>query len=293
MVQQIFDPAAVRRFRQRASTRSDAKASFLLEHVAAEMADRLNFVDRKFENAVITSGNGALFDPAFLAGTRHAGTQFTTGASNMREWPDTSEELLNPDIKDTDLALSLLSLHETNDTPGALTQIRMALKPDGLFMGVVPGGATLFELRESLTLAEAELSGGASPRVYPFVDVRTAGSLLQRAGFALPVTDEETITVRYPDMFALMRELRAMGASNALAARRRKMSSRTLFLRAADIYREKFGAPDGRIPATFSFVWLSGWAPSTSQQKPAKRGSATASLADILNEIGRNGSNVK
>jgi SAM-dependent methyltransferase len=287
MVQQIFDPAAIRRFRARALRRADPKAGFLLTHVATEMADRLNFVDRKFERAVITSGNGALFDQAFLAGTRHEATRFTNGTAILADWPQSSEELLNPDIKEADLALSLLSLHETNDTPGALTQIRMALKPDGLFMGVVPGGATLGELRESLTQAEAELSGGASPRVYPFIDVRTAGSLLQRAGFALPVTDEETITVRYPDMFALMRELRAMGASNALALRSRKPATRNLFLRAAEIYQDRFGAADGRIPATFSFIWLSGWAPSANQQKPSKRGSATASLAAVLDEIGK------
>ena len=289
MVQQIFDPAAIRRFRARALRRADTKAGFLLAHVAAEMADRLNFVDRKFENAVITSGNGALVDQAFLAGTRHAGTRFGDSATNPQEWPETSEESLNPDIKDADLALSLLSLHETNDTPGALTQIRMALKPDGLFMGVVPGGATLYELRESLTLAEAELSGGASPRVYPFIDVRTAGSLLQRAGFALPVTDEETITVRYPDMFALMRELRTMGASNALSMRPRKPATKSLFLRAAEIYQERFGAADGRIPATFSFIWMSGWAPAATQQKPAKRGSASVSLAEALKKIGGDG----
>jgi SAM-dependent methyltransferase len=285
MVQQIFDPAASRRFRARALKRADTKAVFLLTHVAAEMADRLNFVDRKFANAVITSGNGALLDPAFLAGTRHAATRFTYSAASLGDWLETGEEFLNPEIKGADLALSLLSLHETNDTPGALTQIRMALKPDGLFMGVMPGGATLNELRESLTQAEAELSGGASPRVYPFIDVRTAGTLLQRAGFALPVTDEETITVRYPDMFALMRELQAMGASNALSMRSRKPTSRHIFFRAADIYRDRFAAADGRIPATFSFIWMSGWAPSATQPKPSKRGSATVSLASALKAI--------
>lgn len=282
MVQQIFDVAAMRRFRARALRQSTDKAGFLLAHAASELAERLNFIDRKFQNAIITSGNGAFFDQGFLAGTRHAQTIFTAVPAGADTWPDASEEILNPAYKDADLALSLLSLHETNDTPGALTQIRMALKPDGLFMGVVPGGNTLFELRESLTLAETEVCGGASPRIYPFIDVRTAGALLQRAGFALPVTDEETVTVRYPDMFALMRELRSMGASNALKARTRKPATKSIFIRAAEIYQERHGAQDGRVPATFSFVWMSGWSPSEMQQKPARRGSASISLAHVL-----------
>jgi SAM-dependent methyltransferase len=289
MVQKIFDLSAVRRFRARALRNAEPKAGFLLEHVAAELAERLNFVDRNFANAAITSGNGAFLAKTFLAGTRHARTDFHNPIGQKADWPQSSEEQLNPQFKDLDLALSLLSLHETNDTPGALAQIRMALKPDGLFMGVMPGAGTLNELRECLTVAESEVSGGAAPRVYPFIDVRTAGSLLQRAGFALPVVDEETITVRYPDMFALMRELRAMGASNALETRSRKPTSKSVFLRAAEIYLERYGAPDGRIPATFTFVWLSGWAPAAGQQKPAKRGSATMSLAEILRDIESNG----
>ena len=285
MVQQIFDLSAIRRFRSRALAHADAGAVFLLAHVTAELAERLSFVDRTFEKAVITSGNGGFVDPGFLEGTRHAGTDFQSGIEDQSGWPQSSEEQLNPQFKGLDLALSLLSLHETNDTPGALAQIRMALKPDGLFMGVMPGAGTLGELRECLTLAESEVSGGAAPRVYPFIDVRTAGTLLQRAGFALPVIDEETITVRYPDMFALMRELRSMGAANALEARSRRPIPRGVFLRAAELYQERFGAPDGRIPATFTFVSLSGWAPSDVQQKPARRGSATVSLADALKEI--------
>lgn len=287
MVQQIFDLAAISRFRARALKIADRKAGFLLDHVATELADRLNFVGRRFERAAITSGNSAFGNPHLLAGTRHDATVFAHGIHPHEAWPQQSEEQLNPQLHDLDLAVSLLSLHETNDTPGALTQIRMALKPDGLFMGVMPGGGTLGQLRECLTLAEEEISGGAAPRVYPFVDVRTAGALLQRAGFALPVTDEETITVRYPDMFALMRELRSMGATNALHARLRRFTPRMVFIRAAEIYRQRFGAADGRIPATFNFVWLSGWAPSADQAKPAKRGSATASLASVLDDIER------
>jgi SAM-dependent methyltransferase len=185
-----------------------------------------------------------------------------------------------------DLAVSLLSLQETNDTPGTLIQIRRALRPDGLFLGAMAGAGTLAELRESLLVAESELSGGASPRVIPFADVRDVGALMQRAGFALPVTDVETVTVRYPDMFALMRDLRAMGATNALAARSRRPASRALFLRAAQIYGQRFSDPDGRIRATFAIIWMSGWAPAPTQQKPLKPGSAKVSLADYLEQDG-------
>jgi hypothetical protein len=149
---------------------------------------------------------------------------------------------------------------------------------------VLPASDTLNELRECLLAAETEISGGASPRVHPFVDVRSAGTLLQRAGYALPVVDQETITVRYSTMFDLMKDLRAMGASNALASRSRKPLKKSVIVRAAQLYAERFGQADGKIPATFSFLWLSGWAPDESQQKPLKPGSAKASLAKALSE---------
>ena len=170
------------------------------------------------------------------------------------------------------LAVSLLSLQDENDIPGMLIQIRRALRPDGLFLGVMAGAGTLGELRESLLAAEAELTGGATLRVAPFADVRELGALLQRAGFALPVADVDTVTVRYSSMFGLMADLKAMGASNALLDRSRKPASRALFARAAEIYAERFSDPDGRVRATFSLVWLSGWAPDASQQKPLKTG---------------------
>jgi hypothetical protein len=163
-----------------------------------------------------------------------------------------------------------------------LVQIRRALRPDGLFLGCMAGAGTLAELREALLAAETELTGGASPRVAPLVDVRDAGALLQRAGFALPVADHETVTVRYDSMFSLMRDLRAMGATSSLAARSRKPARRELFMRAAEIYSARFSDPDGRVRATFSTIWLSGWAPHASQQQPARRGSATMSLAEAL-----------
>jgi SAM-dependent methyltransferase len=281
LIQEIFDAAAIRRFRARAVRMNVAGADFLLARMAAEMADRLAFVDRKFERAAITSGNGGFVAADFLAETRHRNTVFAH-RQQVESWAETNEEKLSADYSNLDLAVSFLSLHETNDTPGALVQIRQSLKPDGLFMGVMPGADTLQELRQCLLEAETELSCGASPRVYPFADVRAAGSLLQRAGFALPVVDSETITVRYSDMFALMRDLRSMGATNGLIARSRRPATRALFMRAAEIYADKFGEVDGKIPATFSFIWMSGWAPDASQQKPAKRGSATVSLADAL-----------
>jgi hypothetical protein len=163
-----------------------------------------------------------------------------------------------------------------------LVQIRRALKPDGLLLAALLGGATLNELRSALLLAEAELEGGASPRVAPFADVRNLGALLQRAQFALPVADAETVTVTYPDPLALMRELRAMGASNALIARRRTPLRRATLMRAAEIYFDRFGLPNGRIPATFEIVTLTGWAPHESQQQPLAPGSATQRLADAL-----------
>ncbi|RVB60592.1 methyltransferase domain-containing protein, partial [Mesorhizobium sp. M7A.F.Ca.CA.002.04.1.1] len=181
-----------------------------------------------------------------------------------------------------DLAVSLLSLQAMNDIPGMLIQIRRALRPDGLFLGAFAGAGTLFELRESLLAAETELYGGASPRVAPFTDVRDAGALLQRAGLALPVADVETVTVRYASLFNLIADLRAMGETNALTDRSRRPGSRKLFARAAEIYAERFSDPDGRVRASFSIVWMSGWAPDASQQKPLKPGSAKVSLKTIL-----------
>lgn len=280
-MQQVFDKPAIRRFRARAGKLAIPGSQFLLESIGGDIADRLALVDRRFSRAAITSGNAVHLDPDFLAGTRHAGLAF----DRPPDWEQSDEDRLTGFEPELDLALSLLSLHETDDTVGALVQIRRLLRPDGLFLGVMPGAGTLQELREALLEAEMELAGGASPRVYPFADVRAAGALLQRAGFALPVTDAETITVRYDDMFALMRDLRHMGAANGLLARARKPSPRRLFLRAAQIYAQRFGDPDGRIPATFSMIFLSAWAPAQTQQQPARRGSATASLAEALQQI--------
>ena len=181
-----------------------------------------------------------------------------------------------------DLVVSNLSLHWVNDLPGALVQIRQALKPDGLLLATMFGMETLRELRMALMEAETETTGGVTPRVSPFIDVRDAGNLLTRAGFALPVVDAENLTVTYTDMFKLMADLRAMAQTNAVNARHRKPSRRTTFLRAAAIYAERYAAATGRIPATFQLVTLTAWAPHASQQKPLRPGSAKASLASAL-----------
>ena len=181
-----------------------------------------------------------------------------------------------------DLVVSALALQFVNDLPGTLVQIRRALKPDGLFLAALVGGETLTELRQAFAAAESEVEGGVSPRVAPFADVRDLGALLQRAGFALPVTDIDRLTVRYDSPFALMHDLRRMGATNALIERRRTPLRRATLLRMAEIYAERFADPDGRVRATFEIVWLSGWAPHPSQQQPLKPGSAQARLADAL-----------
>jgi SAM-dependent methyltransferase len=193
------------------------------------------------------------------------------------------EEVLPFASESFDLIASALSLQWANDLPGVLVQIRRVLAPDGLFLAALIGGQSLTELRAAVTSAEAELTGGASPRVAPFADIRDLGQLLQRAGFALPVTDIDPIVVRYASMFALMQDLRAMGATNALSERSRVPLRRAVLMRAAQIYAERFADVDGRVRATFDVVWLSGWAPHESQQKPLAPGSARIRLAEALN----------
>jgi SAM-dependent methyltransferase len=248
---------------------------FLLVHALNDVAERLSTVGRTFENALLIAPLASNYGAAL----------FQDGKLKKLQYLDTitdAGETLPFNPGQFDLVLSVLALHEVNDVPGMLIQMRRALKPDGLMLAVMPGGDTLAELRQSLTQAESELYSGASPRVLPFADVRTAGALLQRTGFALPVTDAETITVRYDHLFALMRDLRGMGGQNALHARSRKPVGPRFFQRAAEIYAQEFSDADTRIRATFSFISLSGWAPHESQQKPLKPGSGKVSLASIL-----------
>src|SRR6201994_1613609 len=198
------------------------------------------------------------------------------------ELPPVEPEPLALEAEALDLVISALAFQFVNDLPGVLAQIRRALRPDGLLLAAMIGGDTLTELRQSFAAAEAELEGGVSPRVAPFADLRDIGALLQRAGFALPVTDVDRVAVRYDNAFALMQDLRRMGATNVLVERRRIPTRRATLLRMAEIYAERFSDPDGRIRATFDIVWLSGWAPHESQQKPLRPGSAKASLADAV-----------
>jgi SAM-dependent methyltransferase len=283
-VEAINDLSLLTRRKLRA-LRSGQAATFLMDHAAAELGDRLAAITRRFpEAATLFTLTGAVQRVLLESGKIDHVTALEAAPELLqgRHGQVAPGEALLLAPASLDLAVSLLSLHEFNDLPGVLIQIRRALKPDGLLLAALPGSGTLQELRESLLAAEAETSPGVSPRVMPFVDVRDAGALLQRAGFALPVTDLEPLTVRYDTLFDLMRDLRMMGATNALLGRARAPSARRLFLRAAEIYAARFADPDGRIRATFNIVWLSGWAPHESQQKPLKPGSAEVSLATVL-----------
>ncbi len=271
--------------KRRALTHRVDGADFLMNRAAEDLADRLGAVERRFgKAAVLFCQTPAAAD--VLAASGKVGdivrvetdAGFLNGAAGLTA----PLETVPFEPQSLDLAVSLLSLQAMNDIPGMLIQIRRALRPDGLFLGAFAGAGTLGELRESLLAAETELYGGASPRVIPFTDVRDAGALLQRAGLALPVADVETVTVRYASLFALMADLRAMGETSALADRSRRPGSRQLFARAAEIYAKRFSDPDGRVRASFSMIWMSGWAPDASQQKPLKPGSAKVSLKAIL-----------
>jgi NADH dehydrogenase [ubiquinone] 1 alpha subcomplex assembly factor 5 len=283
---QVFDRALHARRRGRAAAGFDAH-DFLIRRVAEEFADRLAAVTRNFPLALdLGSHRGALklapVEPGKI--DRIVSTDLSPAmlADGTGQRVAADEERLPFRDGSFDLVSSVLSLHWTNDLPGALIQIRRALKPDGLLLGAMFGGETLTELRQSLAEAEIEREGGLSPRVSPFADLRDMGSLMQRAGFALPVVDTDRVTVRYANIFRLMGELRGMGETNALIERRRTPLKRGTLARAAEIYAEKFGLPDGRIPATFEIFMLTGWAPHESQQKPLKPGSATSKLADAL-----------
>lgn len=282
----VFDRALHARRRARAAARF-ADHDFLVRRVAEEFADRLAAVNRDFPLALDLGSHGTAFQDMNLAPGKIGRVVSTDLAPAMlakgrglRVAAD--EERLPFRDRSFDLVASLLSLHWVNDLPGALVQIRRALVPDGLFLGALFGGETLTELRQSLGEAEIELDGGLSPRISPFADLRDMGALMQRAGFALPVVDTDRVTVRYDNALKLMAELRGMGETNALIERRRTPLRRATLLRAADIYREKFGLADGRVPATFEIVTVTGWAPHESQQKPLRPGSATSRLADAL-----------
>src|SRR5688572_5655068 len=315
----IFDRRLLRARRRRAAAL--VPADFLLARVADDLAERLSSVLRRFDfaadlgtpgehlrQALATSGKvrvliavdalfslprlrwrvgeGASFGPDFPSNplpVRSAHRPPPQAGEVKNEMAVAADEEALPFREGSlDLVVSALALHLVNDLPGTLIQVRHALKPDGLFLAALLGGDTLTELRQAFAEAETEMEGGVSPRVAPFPDLRELGALLQRAGFALPVADTERLTVRYTTVFSLMHELRRMGATNALIERRRVPLRRATLMRMAEIYAQRFADPDGRLRATFEIVWLSGWAPDPSQQKPLQPGSAKMRLAEAL-----------
>ncbi len=280
----IFDRRLLRVRQRRA--RLLGPETFLIDRVAAELGERLSVVLRRFDRAVdlgtptdavrrvlAVSGKVGTIIAAEPAAARSEASSLSVAAD---------EEALPFADGSLDLVVSALSLQFVNDLPGTLIQIRRALKADGLLLAALIGGDTLSELREAFAQAESEVEGGASPRVAPFADVRELGALLQRAGLALPVVDSDRLTVRYATVFALMRDLRRMGATNMLSERRRAPLRRATLQRMAEIYARRFADPDGRLRASFEIAWLTGWAPHESQQKPLRPGSAAQRLADAL-----------
>jgi len=268
----LFDRTLLALRQRRAA---NAPETFLLQRVAEDLKDRLAAVNRAFAESADIWTPGAGLAPYLEGSTRLAHLAA----------PETANEELRLAPQSIDLALSALAFQFVNDLPGLLAQIRRALRPDGLLLAAMIGGDSLTELRQSFATAEIECEGGLSPRVAPFADLRDVGGLVQRAGFALPVTDVDRVVVRYGDAFGLMQDLRRMGAANVLVERRRMPTRRTTLLRMAEIYAERFADPDGRIRATFDIIWISGWAPHESQQKPLKPGSATVSLEAAVRQL--------
>ncbi|MFK4824801.1 methyltransferase domain-containing protein [Paenochrobactrum sp. BZR 588] len=289
----IFDRQLMLQFQKRALAKPVADADFLLSRAVEDVLDRLSAVEKHFGTGVALMG----YTDALAQGLAHSEKvdkvirieqgdfYFQDSGAAFEKGVVEPNEILPLEPQSADLIISLMSLHLVNDLPGMLIQISRALRPDGLFLAAFPGTGTLGELRESLMQAEIELTGGAAARIAPFADIRDAGALLQRAGFALPVTDVDTVTVRYNSMFDLLKDIRAMGMQNILLDRSRKPLTRSVFMRAAQIYTDRFSDLDGRIRASFSTLWMSGWKPHESQQKPLKPGSAKASLADALQQF--------
>lgn len=280
-VPRLIDRAAFANARRRAR-RAGGGPDFLAARVAEDMADRLAATLRPFPVALDLASPGMAVAHALRA--RPGGERVVRMAFEANDGGDLVGDPQAFPIAATslDLAASALALHFADDLPGVFAQVRRALRPDGLFIVAALGGDTLTELRQSFAAAEAELEGGLSPRVMPFADVRAIGALLQRAGFALPVTDVDRVTVRYGSPFGLIEDLRAWGATNALLERSRKPLRRATLARMIEIYGERFADADGRVRATFEIVWASGWAPHESQQQPLKPGSAKTRLAEAL-----------
>jgi SAM-dependent methyltransferase len=281
----IFDQRLLDLRRRRALRANAPGADFLYRMAADELVDRLAVVKRQFPLAA------EIGSPLPALGERLVASGQVGRVVRLDRLPEVRPDVV-ADVAALplaaarfDLVVSLLWLQWVDDLPGAFAQIRAALRPDGLFLAALTGGDTLTELRQVFAAAEAELTGGAAPRVAPFVDVRTMGALLQRAGLALPVADQDRHTVRYPSALALIRDLRAMAGGNVLADRDRRPLGRAVLGRAAEIYAERFAGPGGRLSATFDLIWISGWAPDASQQQPLRPGSARMRLADALSAI--------
>jgi malonyl-ACP O-methyltransferase BioC len=286
----IFNRLSVHHHRDRAAS-NYANFNFLFQETAERLGDRLHDITRTFPITLDLGCHGgdlAACIPAHsdvqtlincdLSPSMAALARSHNGAASLAS----DEELLPFKEQSLDLVISNLSLHWINDLPGTLSQICRALKPDGLFLATMLGGETLKELREALMEAEIEIEGGLSPRLSPFAEIKDAGNLLGRSGFALPVADRETITVSYEDPIKLMIDLRGMGETNANAKRRTTFSRRETMMRASEIYEKKFTNEEGRIPATFEIIYLTAWAPDESQQKPLQPGSGQISLGDVL-----------
>lgn len=269
---QVFDRQRLRMNQRRARAGHD----FLHAHAARSISERLLDINRRFDRAVVIGADLPI-------NTEKIGTAWRMGSTDAAIMGD--EEFLPFAPASLDLAVSIMSLHKVNDVPGALLQARRALKPDGLFMAAFAGGETLYELRESLMQAEISLRGGTSPRVFPFMHKPDAGALMQRAQFALPVVDSERIVATYGDPLKLMHDLRYMGEGNAIAARDHRPPGKALFAAARDYYRQRFSEPDGTVRATFEIIYMTGWAPHESQQKPLPRGSGKIALADALGTV--------
>jgi SAM-dependent methyltransferase len=281
----VFDHRLLRARRARAAALGPS--TFLLERAAEDLSDRLAAVLRRFDRALDlgtpTDALRRVLAASGKVGTIIAAAAPGAGMDDRAEFTVVADEEALP-LRDAslDLVVSALALQFVNDLPGTLIQIRRALVPDGLLLAALAGGDTLTELRQAFAAAEAEIEGGISPRVVPFADLRDMGALMQRAGFALPVTDVDRVTARYPSPIALLHDLRRMGAANPLIERSRRPLKRATLARMVEVYGERFSDRDGRVRATFEIVWLSGWAPHASQQKPLAPGSARQRLADAL-----------
>ena len=285
----IFDRSLVRKRRDRAAS-GFAAHDFLVREVGERLADRLDDVTRRFPTALdlgchtgemadILRGRGGI---KTLVQCDLSPEMARRAAANGRPTLAADEEWLPFAPASFDLVISNLSLHWVNDLPGTLIQIRRILKPDGLFLASVLGAGTLAELRQSLMEAELAEEGGVSPRVSPFADVKDLGALLQRGGFALPVVDADTLAVTYADPMRLLADLRGMGEANAVAEQRKGLTRRATLLHAIAVYQSRFAAPDGRLPASFQVMTMTGWAPHPDQPKPVAPGSAIHHLSEIL-----------